>query len=209
MSALQPNGHPPPPGDEDLQHLYDEVWRIFGEETASPTEPERSSTSAVFAHVREPYSTGSFHGVYATISPLSSIRNAVHRSPIPASQRPHSLEISSQPYIATSPIQRRLGPLPLPLVASISRPGTAGVDGRRQLSQAPTMQPNGYNGSRPSICSATSPTSSTSKPVVTGFDADVLPNMHKAVPAVPSHTSGASVNGVDGLPFATDSSLDV
>lgn len=76
MSTLQSNGRPPPPGDEDLQHLYDEVWRIFGEETTSPT--ERSPTSAVSAHAREPYSNGSFHDVNATISP-SSIRNVFHR----------------------------------------------------------------------------------------------------------------------------------
>jgi hypothetical protein len=60
------------------------------------------------------------------------------------------------------------------------------------------VQPNGYNDSRPSTGSASSPTSSTSKPVVSGFYADGLLNMHKAVPAIPSHTSGASVNGVDG-----------
>jgi hypothetical protein len=81
---------------------------------------------------------------------------------------------------------------------------------RRQLPQAPTAQPNGYNGSRPSTGSATSPTSSLSKPGITGFHADGLPNIHKAVPAVPSHTSGASVNGVDAYRLQqSDSSLDV
>jgi hypothetical protein len=81
---------------------------------------------------------------------------------------------------------------------------------RRQLPQAPTVQPNGYNGSRPSTGSATSPTSSTSKPVVAGFHADGLPNIHKAVPAVPPHTSGASVNGTDAYRLQqSDSSLDV
>lgn len=218
MSAPQSNGRPPPPCDEDLQHLYDEVWRIFGEETTSPT--ERSPTSAVSAHAREPYSNGSFHDVNATISPSSSIRNAPHRPPVPAPQRPHSPEIRSQPDTATSPTQRRLRPLPLPPgpqpheqsppVASASRPATAGIDGRRQLPQAPTVQPNGYNASRPSTGSATSPTSSTSRPVVTGSHTDGLPNIHKAVPAVPKHTNGASVNGVDVYRFQqSDSSLDV
>ncbi|KAG2141934.1 hypothetical protein DEU56DRAFT_271161 [Suillus clintonianus] len=140
MSAPQSNGRPPPPGDEDLQHLYDEVWRIFGEETASPT--ERSPTSAVSAHAREPYSNNSFHDVNATISPSSSIRNALPRPPAAAPQRPHSPEIRPQPDTATSPTHRRLRPLPLPPgpsvgpqpheqqtpVATTSRPGTAGVD---------------------------------------------------------------------------------
>ncbi|KAG1874382.1 CNH domain-containing protein [Suillus subluteus] len=222
MSAPQSNGRPPPPGDEDLQHLYDEVWRIFGEETASPT--ERSPTSAVSAHTHEPHSNSSFHDVNMTISPSSSIRNALNRPPVPAPQRPHSPEVRPQPDTATSPTQRRLRPLPLPPgaslspqpheqpppVASTSRPGTAGVDGRRQLPQAPTVQPNGFNGSRPSTGSATSPILSTSKPVATGSHADGLPNIHKAVPAVPSHTNGASVNGADVYRLQqSDSSLDV
>ncbi|KAL4062545.1 CNH domain-containing protein [Scleroderma citrinum] len=38
MSTLQSTSRLPPPGDEDLQHLYDEVWRIFDEE-ASVVEP--------------------------------------------------------------------------------------------------------------------------------------------------------------------------
>ncbi|KAF9232409.1 CNH domain-containing protein [Melanogaster broomeanus] len=46
MSALQPNPRPPPPGDEDLQHLYDEVWRIFGEESP-PVEPSSPFNVAI------------------------------------------------------------------------------------------------------------------------------------------------------------------
>ncbi|KAG1758381.1 hypothetical protein EDD22DRAFT_850083 [Suillus occidentalis] len=165
--------------DEIVPSYAVEVWQIFGEEAASPT--ERSPTSAVSAHACERYSN------------------------VPAPQRPHSPEIRSQPDTATSPTQR-LRQLPLPPCASLGlqphdqppvatpRPGTSGVDGHRQLPQAPTVQPNGYNGSRPSTGSATFPTSSTSKPVVTDFHADGLQNIHKAVPAVPSHTSGASVN---------------
>lgn len=53
MPALQSNPRPPPPGDEDLQHLYDEVWRIFGEESTSPT--ERAPLSAASIHSREHY----------------------------------------------------------------------------------------------------------------------------------------------------------
>ncbi|KAG0704634.1 hypothetical protein DFH29DRAFT_911319 [Suillus ampliporus] len=224
MSTLQSNGRPPPPGDEDLQHLYDEVWRIFDGETASPT--ERSPTSAVSANVREPYPNASFHDVGATISPSSSIRNAPPRPPAPAPQRAHSPEIRSQPDSATSPTQRRLRPLPLPpgaslgpqpheqpppTVASTSRPGTAGVDGRRQLPQAPTVQPNGSNGSRPSTASATSPTSPASKSVVTSPHADRPPNVYnKPVPAIPSHTNGTPANGVDAYRLQqSDSSLDV
>src|SRR6267154_6178657 len=79
MSALQSNVRPPPPGDEDLQHLYDEVWRIFGEESTSPT--ERSPTSAICANPREPFSNGSFHDIHATMSPSSSTRNVLSRTP--------------------------------------------------------------------------------------------------------------------------------
>ncbi|KAG1747872.1 uncharacterized protein EDB91DRAFT_48654 [Suillus paluster] len=103
---------PPPPGEEDLQHLYDEVWRIFDGETASPT--ERSPTSAVSAHAHEPYPNGSFHDVGATISPSSSIRSALPRPPMPAPQRPHSRKIRPLPDSATSPTPWRLRPLPLP-----------------------------------------------------------------------------------------------
>lgn len=70
---------PPPPGDEDLQHLYDEVWRAFDEESASPT--GRSPTSVVSASAREPYPNGSFHDITATISPSSSVRHALPRPP--------------------------------------------------------------------------------------------------------------------------------
>ncbi|KAG1770109.1 hypothetical protein EDD22DRAFT_993102 [Suillus occidentalis] len=205
--------------DEIVPSYAVEVWRIFGEEAASPT--EHSPTSAVSAHACERYSNGSFHDVNTTISPSFSIRNTIHHLPMPAPQRPHSPEIRSQPDTATSPTQR-LRLLPLPPCASLGLqphdqppvatpcPGTPGVDGRRQLPQAPTVQPNGYNGSRPSTGSATFPTSSTSKPVVTDFHADGLQNIHKAVPAVPSHTSGASVNGVDGYRLQQlYSSLDV
>lgn len=79
MSTIHSNARPPPPGDEDLQHLYDEVWRIFGEESASPT--DRSPTSAVSASTREPYPNGSFHDINATISPSSSARHALPRPP--------------------------------------------------------------------------------------------------------------------------------
>lgn len=77
MSTVRSNTRPPPPGDEDLQHLYDEVWRIFGEESASPT--ERSPTSAV--STREPYANGSLHDINATISPSPSTRHALTRPP--------------------------------------------------------------------------------------------------------------------------------
>ncbi|KAI5995599.1 hypothetical protein EDD15DRAFT_609647 [Pisolithus albus] len=51
MSTPQTAGRTPAPGDDDLQHLYDEVWRIFDEEAS---ETERSPVAAVTtSNVRE------------------------------------------------------------------------------------------------------------------------------------------------------------
>ena len=93
-----------------------------------------------------------------------------------------------------------------------SRPGTAGVDGcvncgplfhhshssifsRRQLPQAPGPQsPPGFMGSRGSTGSATSPTSG--KPIMSP-QSDIVPNIYKPVPAVPTHLNGNSLGADD------------
>ncbi|KAG6381762.1 hypothetical protein JVT61DRAFT_368 [Boletus reticuloceps] len=168
MSALQSNPRPPPPGDEDLQHLYDEVWRIFGEESAPSAERP----------------------------PLASLNS---RDRYPSALR------AEQDLAAPSYLQR-LRPLPLPpgaalppapsptdlhevpqVFPNISRPGTAGVDGRRQLPQAPAAQSTGFMGSRGSTGSVTSPTSG--KPIMSP-QSDIGPNIYKPVPAVPTHPNG-------------------
>ena len=63
---------------------------------------------------------------------------------------------------------------------------------RRQLPQAPGVQPNGHHSSHPSTGSATSPTTSVGKTP----PLDALPNLNKPVPAVPMYTNG-SVQGAD------------
>ena len=73
---------------------------------------------------------------------------------------------------------------------------------RRQLPQAPNVP-------RPSTASTTSPTSSTSKPAVTSPHSDA-PNVYKPVPAIPSHSNGTSINGVDADRVQqSESSLDL
>ena len=159
MSALQSNPRPPPPGDEDLQHLYDEVWRIFGEESASPA--ERSPLSPASLNSREHY-PNAFRPEPDPASP--PVRSSPPRPPrtyrpfsLPADglpptlseQPPHAPEVRPNVESAVSPTsQRRLRPLPLPpgavippvssptdphelpqAVPNTSRPGTAGVDG--------------------------------------------------------------------------------
>ncbi|KAF9224186.1 hypothetical protein BS17DRAFT_101501 [Gyrodon lividus] len=148
MSAPQHNPKPPPPGDEDLQHLYDEVWRIFGEETPSPT--ERSPFSVVSPISRDQYQT-SFRT--EVDSPSPSVPGARNPPPRPPPPPAHAPETRANIDPALSPTtQRRLRPLPLPpgaalsthpgpaephattpevtpAVANTSRPGTANVDG--------------------------------------------------------------------------------
>ncbi|KAH7890997.1 hypothetical protein F5I97DRAFT_117041 [Phlebopus sp. FC_14] len=207
MSTLQPNLRPPPPGDEDLQNLYDEVWRIFGEETVSPT--ERSPTSAISASSRDLYPNGLRTEVDAIVSPVSSTRTALPRPP-PSPAHPPDMRANLDSAVSPT-TQRRLRPLPLPPtapappaephgnshdvispVASPSRPGTANIDGRRNLPQAPSVQLGGYHSNQPSIASITSPTLSTTKPAINGIQSEVTPNIHKPVPAVPPY---ANANG--------------
>lgn len=128
MSALQPNPRPPPPGDEDLQHLYDEVWRIFGDESASPT--ERAPLRAASANSRE-HHPNTFRAKPDPASPpVSTARNSPPRVPRTyhpfclgthcltttlSEQPPHSPKIRSNIESAVSPTsQRPLRPLPLP-----------------------------------------------------------------------------------------------
>lgn len=155
MSALQSNPRPPPPGDEDLQHLYDEVWRIFGEESTSPSE---RSPAPLTAASRDHYPSA----FRAEQDPASLVPSAVRHSPprMPRTYLSFCLLTNSLPLIsseqashlhsnidsAISPTsQRRHRPLPLPPGATlppvasptdphdgphnISHPGTTSVDG--------------------------------------------------------------------------------
>lgn len=80
MSNLQHPARPLPPGDEDLQHLYDEVWRIFDEE-GRQLECSPGAGSAP-ANVREPYANGSSGDLDSFGLPSPKSR------PTPASPRP-------------------------------------------------------------------------------------------------------------------------
>ncbi|KAG9313170.1 hypothetical protein JVU11DRAFT_6624 [Chiua virens] len=208
MSALPSNPRPPPPGDEDLQHLYDEVWRIFDEESTSPTEH-----SPVSPNPRDHYPSTFRADPDPTGPPLlAPARSSPPRIP---QQPPHTPEVRSKVEATVSPTQRRLRPLPLPpgpvpppvssptdphlgevpqALPTASRPGTANVDGRRQLPQAPFPQSPGFIGSRGSTGSATSPTSG--KPSVAAHS-EVGPNIYKPVPAVPTHSNGSSPGADD------------
>lgn len=128
MSTLQSNPRPPPPGDEDLQHLYDEVWRIFGEESASPT--ERAPLSAASANSREQYPNTFRAELDPTSPPVSTPRHSPPRLPrtyhpfrsvtyslitTVLEQPPHTPEVRSNIESTVSPTsQRRHRPLPLP-----------------------------------------------------------------------------------------------
>lgn len=79
MAALQSNPRPPPPGDEDLQHLYDEVWRIFGEESTSPAERSPLSAASVNSREHAP-NTFRMEPDPATL-PASAARNSPPRLP--------------------------------------------------------------------------------------------------------------------------------
>ncbi|KIJ21082.1 hypothetical protein PAXINDRAFT_6862, partial [Paxillus involutus ATCC 200175] len=214
MSIPQPSPRPPPPGDEDLQHLYDEVWRIFDEESLSPT--ERSPFSAVSPTSRDQY-PNSFRTAADPSSPsVPSARSPPPRPPPPPAHAPET-RTNIEPALSPT-TQRRLRPLPLPpgavlspvsgpadphasppeatptvAVANTSRPGTANVDGRRQLPQAPSAQPGSYHNSRPSTGSATSPIS-PGRPVINSPQSEISPNLYKPVPAVPAVPSQANGN---------------
>ncbi|KIK80165.1 hypothetical protein PAXRUDRAFT_246656 [Paxillus rubicundulus Ve08.2h10] len=150
MSIPQPNPRPPPPGDEDLQHLYDEVWRIFDEESPSPK--ERSPFSAVSPTSRDQY-PNSFRTEVDPSSPsVPSVKSPPRPPPAPPAHAPEPRTIIEPALSPTT--QRRLRPLPLPpgavlspvpatadphagapetapavAIVNTSRPGTANVDG--------------------------------------------------------------------------------
>ena len=76
MSTLQSTARLSPPGDEDLQHLYDEVWRIFDEETSvvepSPVAPAAPAASL---NLRETPSNTQ-HTDADTLGPMSTSKLA-------------------------------------------------------------------------------------------------------------------------------------
>ena len=170
MSALQSNPRPPPPGDEDLQHLYDEVWRIFGEESTSP--PERSPLSAASLNSREHY-PNTFRPEPDPAPPVSAVRNSPPRLPrtcrpfclatdglptISSEQPPHAPEIRPNVEAAVSPTsQRRLRPLPLPPGAALP-PVSSPTDPHEVPQAVPnTSRPgtaglDGYAHSKPLFC---------------------------------------------------------
>ncbi|EIW75246.1 hypothetical protein CONPUDRAFT_85508 [Coniophora puteana RWD-64-598 SS2] len=179
---MQSNAHkPPPPDDEDLQHLYEEVWRAFGDETpAEPSEPSPAGSGSVHSATRSyrdrdspTYGpAGGGGGRYNKAMPdptaqQNSISPTSHRRPRPLPPPPpqqgpassgsgahsHSASLPEDPQARASN-EREGRP---PGSASSSRPNTAGAtgwDGRRQLPFAP-----GYHTTRPSDPNATSPVS--------------------------------------------------
>lgn len=218
MSTPQTAGRTPAPGDDDLQHLYDEVWRIFDEEAS---ETERLPVAAVTtSNVRESLNNHVRVEVDTFGQPVLSSRavTASPRPPLPPPPPAHPAELRATPDSAVSPTtQKRLRPLPLPPgavlppttggvdshksitppISSASRPANMGTEGRRQLPQAPGAQPNGNHSSHPSTGSVTSPTASTSRIPAASSPLDALPNLNKPVPAVPMYVNG-QLHGVEG-----------
>ncbi|KIK23809.1 hypothetical protein PISMIDRAFT_79717, partial [Pisolithus microcarpus 441] len=218
MSTPQTAGRTPAPGDDDLQHLYDEVWRIFDEEAS---ETERPPVAAVTtSNVRESLNNHVRVEVDTFGQPVLSSRavTASPRPPLPPPPPAHPAELRATPDSAVSPTtQKRLRPLPLPPgavlppttggvdshksitppISSASRPANMGTEGRRQLPQAPGAQPNGNHSSHPSTGSVTSPTASTSRIPAASSPLDALPNLNKPVPAVPMYVNG-QLHGVEG-----------
>lgn len=155
MSALQPNPRPPPPGDEDLQHLYDEVWRIFGEESTSPS--ERSPFTTASLNSREHYPNAFRAEPDPTSPPVSTVSRSAPR--LPRTYHPYSFLTDRAPVIfpeqsplspsnldsAVSPTsQRRLRPLPLPpgaALPTVSSP-TDPHDVPQAISNVPQAMPN-------------------------------------------------------------------
>ncbi|KAG6332497.1 hypothetical protein ID866_6590 [Astraeus odoratus] len=245
MSALQPPPRPPPPGDEDLQHLYDEVWRIFDEEASQPQPSPVASKSS--PNVREVLSNSAHphldnFGLSASntkpppapprpprrsLGLTLAMHTLIYTTKVPPAPPVHPPETRQTLDSAVSPTtQRRLRPLPLPPGAVLpptaaaadphpsvsppvpngSRPGTANVENRRQLPQAPGGQLNGYHSSHPSTGSATSPATSLGRGPVLTPQLDTYPNVNKPVPAVPQqHAQGTDTYG----PQRSESSSDI
>lgn len=205
MSNLQHPARPLPPGDEDLQHLYDEVWRIFDEE-GRQLECSPGAGSAP-ANVREPYANGSSGDLdsFGLPSPKSRPTPASPRPPLPhaplSEARPNAdaaaMSLTQKiprplplpPGVAQPPIRGSSGgaehPNVTPPIPSISRPGTANIEGRRHLPQTPGVQSNGYHGGHPSISSVISPAPPIGRMPNNNSHPDSLLNLNKPVPAVP------------------------